>query len=127
MTNSDESIAAVLNEDYVRDPKVTQAETANQSSASTQPTKSRQLDPNCDYLRNLNVDDDVVMKGWPEEIPDISVAGLYIDGSHINCDVCKTGRSLGMINMGQTYAIGSWKTHIGTSGYKEIILAHEER
>ena len=87
MTNSDESIAVVLNEDYVRDPKVTQAETANQYSASTQPTKLRQLNPNCDSLRNLNVDDDVVMKGWPEEIPDRSVDGLSIDGSYIKCNV----------------------------------------
>ena len=94
MTNYNEAISDVLNKDDARDKKVTQAATDNQSIAYTQPTKSRQLDPNCDSLRNLNVDDDVVMKGWPEEIPDRSVAGLSIDVSHIKCDVCKTGRSL---------------------------------
>ena len=87
MTNYDDSIAAVLNGDDARDPTVTQSATAYQSSASTQITKSRQMNPNCDSLGNLNVDDDVVMKGWPEEIPDRSVAGLSIDGSHIKCDV----------------------------------------
>ena len=79
MTNSDEAIAAAINEDYGRYPTVTQAETANQSSASNQPTKSKQLKPNCNSLDNLNVDNDVVMKGWPEEIPDGGVAGLSID------------------------------------------------
>ena len=59
VTNSDEAIAAVFNKYDTRDLIVTQAETANQSSASTQPTKSRQLNPNCYSLRNLNVDDDV--------------------------------------------------------------------
>ena len=87
MTNYDKSIAAFLNEDDARDPTVTQAETAYQSSASTQISKFRQMNPNCDSLGNLNVDDDVVIKGWPEEIPDISVASLSIDESHIKCDV----------------------------------------
>ena len=70
MTNSDEAIAAAINEDYGRYPTVTQAETANQSSASNQPTKSKQLKPNCNSLDNLNVDNDVVMNigrnfvGW---------------------------------------------------------------
>ena len=118
MTNSDKAIDAVLNEDDARDPTVTQTETDNQSSASTKPTKSRQLNHNCDSLRNLNVDNDVVMKGCPEEIPDRSVDGLSIDGSHIKYDVCKTGRSLGMINARHPYAIGAWKTHIGTAGHK---------
>ena len=81
-----------------------------------------QLNYNCDYLRNLNVDGDLVMKGWPEEIPEISVASLSIDGSHIKCDVCKTGRSLVMINMRHPYAIGSWKTHLGMAGHKLGIL-----
>ena len=31
-----------------------------------------------------------------------------------------------MINMRHPYAIGAWKTHCGTEGYKEGILAHEE-
>ena len=124
--NSDEEIAAVLNKDYARDPTVTHAATANQSSNSTQPTKSRQLNPNFDYLRNLNVDDDVVMKGWPEEIPDRSVVGLSIYGSHIKFYVCKTGRSLGMINMRHPYDIGACKAHLGTTGHKEGIIAHEE-
>ena len=66
VTNSDEAIAAVLGEDDARDPTVKQAATANQSSASTQPTKSRKFNPNCDSLRNWNVDDDVVMKVCPE-------------------------------------------------------------
>ena len=118
VTNYDEFIAAVLNEDDARDPTVTQAENANQYSAYTQPTKSRKLNPNCDSFRNLNVDEDVVMKGWPEEIPDRSVAGVSIDGSHIKCDVCKTGGSLGMINMRHPYAIGACKTHIDTAGHK---------
>ena len=99
VTNSEEAISDVLNEDDAWDPTATQAPTANQSSASTHPTKARKLNPNCDYLRNLNVDDDVVMKGWTEEIPDKSVAGLSIDGSHIKCDVWNTGRYLGMIIM----------------------------
>ena len=87
VTNFDVAIAAVLNEDDYRYPKVTQAETANQSSASTQTTKSRQLNRNCDSLRNLNVDDHAVMKGWPEEILDRSVAGLSIEELNIKCDV----------------------------------------
>ena len=87
MINSYEEIAAVLNKDYARDPTVTHAATAYKSSASTQITKSRQMNPNCDSLGNLNVGDNVVMKEWPEEIPDRSVAGLSIDGSHIKCDV----------------------------------------
>ena len=98
VTNSDEAIYSVLNEDNTIDPKITQALTANKSSAFNQPTKLRQLNPNCDSLRNLNVDNDVVMTGWPEEILYISVAGLSIYGSHIKCDVCKTGSSLGMIS-----------------------------
>ena len=85
--NSDEAITAVLNEYDDRDTTVTQAATANQPSAPTQPTKSRQLNPTCDSLRNLNVDDNVVMKGCLEEIPDRSVAGLSIDRSHIKFDV----------------------------------------
>ena len=127
VTNSDKAISAVLNEDDARYQTVTQASTANQSSASTQPTKSRQLNPNFDSLRNLNVDDNAVMKGWPEEIPDRSVAGLSIDGSHIKCDVCKTGRSLDVINMRHTYAIGAWNTHISTAGHKEVIISREEQ
>ena len=127
MTNSHEAIAAVLNEDGDRDTTVTQAETANQASASTQPTNLRQLNPSCNYLRNLNVDNDVVMKGWPEEIPDRSVSGLSVDRSHIKCDVCNTGRSLGIINMTHPYTIGAWKTHIGTAGHKEGIIAREEQ
>ena len=87
MTNFDNSIAAVLNRNDARDPKVTQSATAYQSSAFTQINKSRQMNPNCDSLGNLYVDNNVVMKGWPEEIPDRSVAGLSIDGSHIKCDV----------------------------------------
>ena len=63
MTNYDEALSAVLNEDDDRDPTVTQAATANQSIASNQPTKLRQLNPSCGSLRNLNVDNDVVMKG----------------------------------------------------------------
>ena len=126
MTNSNETIADVLNEDDARDPTITQAENTDQSSDSTQPTKSRQLNPNCDSLRNLNADKNVVMKGWLEEIPNRSVPGLSIDGSHIKCDVCKTDRSLGMINTRHLYAIGAWKTHIGTEGHKEGILDHEE-
>ena len=118
VTNSDEAIADVINEDDTRDTTVTQAETANQSSASTQTNKSRKLKPNCDSLRNLNVDDDVVMKGCPEEITYISVAGLYIDVSHIKCDVFRTSRSLGIINMRHPYDIGYWKTHLGTAGNK---------
>ena len=87
VTNSDKAIAAVLNEDDARYLTVTKAETSNQSSAFNQPTKSRQLNPNCDSLRNLNVDDDAVMKGWTEEIPGRSVAGLSIDGSTIKGNV----------------------------------------
>ena len=87
MTNSDKAIPDILKEDDERDLTVTQAATANQSIASTQPTKLRQLNPNCDYLRNINVDDDVAMEGWPEEIPYISVSGLSIDESHIKCDI----------------------------------------
>ena len=127
MTNYDKAIAAVLNEEDARDTTVAQAATANQSSASTQPTNSRQLKPNFDYLRNLNVDNNVVMKGWPEEIIDISVAGLSIDGSHIKCDVYKTDRSLGIINMRKPYAIGAWKTHLGTAGHKYEIVYREEQ
>ena len=78
-------------------------------------------------MRNLNVEDDVGMKGWPEEIPDRSVAGLSIDVSHIKCDVCKTGRSLGMINIIHPYNIGARKTHLGKTGPKEGILAREEQ
>ena len=59
VTNSVEAVAAVFKKYYARDLIVKQAETANQSSASTQPTKSRQLNPNFYSLRNLNVDDDV--------------------------------------------------------------------
>ena len=66
------------------------------------------------------------MKGWPEEIIDRSVPGLSIDGSHIKCDVYKTVRSLGMNNTRHLYAIGAWKTHLGTAGHKEGILDHEE-
>ena len=99
MTNSDETIYAVINEYDARDPTVTLAPTVNQSSASNQPTKSSQLNHNCDSLRNFNVDDDVVIKDWPEEISDRRVSGLSIDGSNIKCDFCNTGRSLGMINM----------------------------
>ena len=106
VTNSDKAIADVLNEYCARDPKVTQVATANQSSASTHPTKSRQLNPNCDSLRDLNVSGDVVIKGWPGEIPDRSVAGLSIDRLHIKFDFCKTGGYLGMINMRHLYAIG---------------------
>ena len=127
MTNSHEAIAAVLNEDGDRDTTVTQAETANQASASTQPTNLRQLNPNCDSLRNLNVDYNVVMKGCPEEIPDRSVAGLSIDGLHIKIDVLKTLRSILMISMRHLYDIGAWKTHIGTAGHKEGIIFREEQ
>ena len=58
------------------------------------------------------------MEGWPEEITDIGFSGLSIDGSHIKCDVFKTGRSLGMIIMRHPYDIGSWKTRLGTAGHK---------
>ena len=67
------------------------------------------------------------MKGWPEEIPDRSVAGLSIDGSHIKFDVWKTGRSLGMINMRHLYAIGARKNHLDTAGHKEGIIALKEQ
>ena len=67
------------------------------------------------------------MKGSPGEIPDRSVAGLSIDGSHTKFDVCNTGRSLGMINMRKPYIIGYCKTHLGTVRHKEGILAREER
>ena len=86
-----------------------------------------QLNPNCDSLRNLNVDGDVLMKGWPEEIPDISVYGLSIYGSHIKCDVFNNYRYLGMINMRNPYAIGDWKTPLGIEGHKEGILAREDK
>ena len=99
MTNSEEDISDVLNEDDAIYLTLTQEATANQYSAFTQPTKSRQLNPTCDSLRNLNVDDNIVMKGCLEEIPDRSVAGLSIDGSHIKRNVFKSGRSLGMVNM----------------------------
>ena len=127
VTNSDKAIATVLDEDDARYPTVTQASTANQSSASTQTTKYRQTNPNCDSLRNLNVDDDVVMKGCMGEIPDISVASLSIDGIYIKCDVCKTGGSLGMINMRHPNAIRAWTNHLGTAGHKEGIIACEKR
>ena len=127
MTNSDESIAAFLNEDYAIDTTLTQAATDNQSSASNQTTKLRQLNPDCDSLKNLNVDNDVVMKGWSEKIPYRSVACLSIDGSHIKFYVCNTDRFLGMINMRHPYAIGAWDTHLGTVGHKEGILAREEQ
>ena len=127
MTNYEEAVSAVLNEDDDRDPTLTQAETANQYSDSNQPTKSRQLKPNCDSLRNLNFYDNVLMKGWLEEIPYRSVAGLSIDGSHIKRNVFKSGRSLGMVNMRHQYAIGAWKTHIGAAGHKEGILSCEDR
>ena len=55
VTNSDEAIASVLNEDYARNTLLIHAATSNQSSASNNITKSSQLNPNCDYLRNLNV------------------------------------------------------------------------
>ena len=87
MTNHDEAIAAIINEDDARDPTVSQTATSNQYSAYTQPTKSRELKPNCDYLRNLNVENDVVKKDWLEEIPGRSVAGLSIDGSTIKGNV----------------------------------------
>ena len=125
--NSDEAIDAVLNEDGARYPTVTQSETANQSSASTQPNKSRRLKPNCDSLGNLNFDKCVVMKGWTEEITYRSVAGLSIYGSHIKCDVFNTDRSLGMINMRHPYAIEACKNHLDTAGHKEGILFHEEQ
>ena len=86
-----------------------------------------QLNPNCDSLSNLNADENVLMKDWLEEIPDRSVAGLSIDGPHIKCDVCKTGRSLGMINMRHMYDIGAWKTHLGTVGHKKVIISREKR
>ena len=69
MTNSDEAISDVLNEYDARYPIVTQTETAHQYSASNHHNKSRQLNPNSDSLMNLNVDDNVAMKGWPEVIP----------------------------------------------------------
>ena len=67
------------------------------------------------------------MKVWPEEIPDRNVSGLSFDGSHIKCDVYKTGRSLGIINMRHPYTIGAWKTCLGTAGHKEGILARAEQ
>ena len=83
MTNSDEAIAAVLNKDDAIDKTLTHSETANQYSASTQTTKSIKFNPNYDSVRDLNVDNDVVMKVYPEEITDISVAG-YILRDHIS-------------------------------------------
>ena len=127
MTNYDEAVASILNEYDARYPTVTQEATANQSSYSTQPTKSRQLNPNCDSWRNLNVDDDVIMNGWPEEIPDRNVASLSIDGSHTKFDVCNIGRPIGIINMRNPYAIVAFKTHLGTAGHKKGILAPEDQ
>ena len=83
VTNSDEAIAAVLNKDDAIDKTLTHSETANQYSASTQTTKSIKFNPNYDSVRDLNVDNDVVMKVYPEEITDISVAG-YILRDHIS-------------------------------------------
>ena len=67
------------------------------------------------------------MEGWLEEIPYRSASGLSIDRSHIKCDVCKTCRSLGMINIIQPYDIVDWKTCLGTTGHEEIILARKEQ
>ena len=75
VTNSDKAIAAVLNGDDARYMTVTKTSTDNKSSASTQPTQSRKLNPNFNFWRNSNVDNNVVMKGLTEEIPDRSVAG----------------------------------------------------
>ena len=44
-----------------------------------------------------------------------------------NCDVCKTARYLGMINMRHLYDIGDYETRLDTAGHKEGIIAREER
>ena len=86
-----------------------------------------QLNPGRDSWMHLNIDDNVEMMSWPEEIPHSSVANLSLDGTHVNCDVCMNGRSWGRINMRHPYAIAAWKTHICTDGHKDGMVAQEAR
>ena len=88
------------------------------------PTKNKQTQLNLDRdsLLNLNVDNDVILKAWPAEIPKGHIATLPLDGRYIICDVRTQGMSRGKTSMRHPYALDAWKTHIGTQGHKEGVV-----
>ena len=80
-----------------------------------------------DSLINLNLDDLKGMKSWPTGIQDSNVARFSFDGTHINCDVCKYGRTTVKINMRHSFALAAWNSHVGTEMHKDGIVAEEAR